>query len=60
MESSPVTPAPVQSQQLAQSRVATPTSTPSPVNTQVTDPMQFASLFPQDALGQAIAQRKVI
>ena len=31
-----------------------------PVNTQVTDPMQFASLFPQDALGQAIAQRKVI
>lgn len=60
MGSSPVTPAPVQSQQLAQSRVATPTSTPSPVNTQVTDPMQFASLFPQDALGQAIAQRKVI
>jgi hypothetical protein len=33
---------------------------PAPVNTQVTDPTQFASLFPQDALGQAIAQRKVI
>jgi len=33
---------------------------PSPVNTQVTNPMQYASLFPQDALGQAIAQRKVI
>jgi len=33
---------------------------PAPVNTQVTDPMQYASLFPQDALGQAIARRKVI
>ena len=33
---------------------------PAPVNTQVTDPTQYASLFPQDPLGQAIAQRKVI
>jgi len=33
---------------------------PAPVNTQITDPMQYASLFPQDALGQAIANRKVI
>ncbi len=37
-----------------------PAQAPAPVNTQVTDPMQYASLFPQDALGQAIAQRKVI
>lgn len=45
-----------------QPRGASPSSVASttPVNTQVTDPMQYASLFPQDTLGQAIAQRKVI
>ena len=32
----------------------------SPVNTQVTNPQQFSNLFPQDALGQAIAEKKVI
>lgn len=48
-------------QQLKTAAAARPVSAPvSPVNTQVTDPMQYASLFPQDALGQAIAQRKVI
>ena len=48
-------------QQLKTAAAAKPVSAPvTPVNTQVTDPMQFASLFPQDALGQAIAQRKVI
>jgi hypothetical protein len=35
-------------------------SAPAPVNTQVTDPQQYGALFPQDSLGQAIAQRKVI
>ena len=35
-------------------------SAPTPVNTQVTDPQQYSALFPQDTLGQAIAQRKVI
>jgi len=35
-------------------------SAPTPVNTQVTDPQQYGALFPQDTLGQAIAQRKVI
>jgi len=37
-----------------------PPAQPSPVNTQVTDPQQYSALFPQDPLGQAIAQRKVI
>ena len=46
------------SQQVAQAP-AQPQA-PAPVNTQVTDPTQYASLFPQDPLGQAIAQRKVI
>jgi uncharacterized protein YozE (UPF0346 family) len=47
------------SQQTAQAPAPVPQA-PAPVNTQVTDPTQFASLFPQDALGQAIAQRNVI
>lgn len=46
-------------QQTAQAPAPVPQA-PAPVNTQVTDPMQYASLFPQDTLGQAIAQRKVI
>lgn len=57
----PVETTPIETKQVTEvtSRPQTPTQT-SPVNTQVTDPMQYASLFPQDALGQAIAQRKVI
>jgi hypothetical protein len=35
-------------------------SAPTPVNTQVTDPQQYSALFPQDTLGQAIAQQKII
>jgi len=33
---------------------------PAPVNTQVTNPQQYSTLFPGDPLGEAIAQRKVI
>ena len=33
---------------------------PTPVNTQVTNPQQYSTLFPGDSLGEAIAQRKVI
>ena len=33
---------------------------PTPVNTQVTNPQQYSTLFPGDPLGEAIAQRKVI
>ena len=47
-----------QPQQVAQAPAAP--VTPAPVNTQVTDPMQYASLFPQDPLGQAIASRRVV
>lgn len=35
-------------------------SAPTPVNTQVTNPQQYSTLFPGDPLGDAIAQRKVI
>lgn len=53
-----------QAEQTLQQTVATSApsqpSAPTPVNTQVTDPQQYSSLFPQDTLGQAIAQRKVI
>jgi hypothetical protein len=31
-----------------------------PVNTQVTNPQQYSTLFPGDSLGDAIAQKKVI
>jgi len=57
----PVQSTPIETEQVTEvtSRPQTPTQT-TPVNTQVTNPQQFASLFPQDALGQAIAQRKVI
>ena len=37
-----------------------PPKSPTPVNTQVTNPQQFSNLFPQDNLGQAIANRKII
>jgi len=37
-----------------------PPKSPTPVNTQVTNPQQFSNLFPQDSLGQAIANRKII
>ena len=33
---------------------------PTPVNTQVTNPQQYSTLFPGDPLGDAIAQKKVI
>lgn len=60
-ESTPIQPTPVNVANVTQTEApATTPAQPSPVNTQVTDPMQYASLFPQDALGQAIAQRKVI
>lgn len=57
----PVQTTPIETEQTTEvtSRPTTPVQTP-PVNTQVTNPQQFASLFPQDALGQAIAQRKII
>ena len=57
----PVETTPIESEQITEvkSRPQTPTQI-TPVNTQITNPQQFSSLFPQDALGQAIAQRKVI
>jgi len=57
----PVQSTPIETEQVTEvtSRPQIPQQT-TPVNTQVTNPQQFASLFPQDALGQAIAQRKVI
>jgi polyhydroxyalkanoate synthesis regulator phasin len=61
VQQQPIQTAPVQSAQMAaQTPAPQPTAAPAPVNTQVTNPMQYASLFPQDALGQAIAQKKVI
>jgi hypothetical protein len=47
-------------QQTVQGGAPQQPSAPTPVNTQVTNPQQYSSLFPQDTLGQAIAQRKVI
>jgi hypothetical protein len=49
-------------QNLQQATTVAPSapSAPTPVNTQVTDPQQYSALFPQDTLGQAIAQQKII
>jgi hypothetical protein len=57
----PIESTPVQSEQTTDvtSRPRTPVATP-PVNTQVTNPQQFSSLFPQDPIGQAIANKRVI